>query len=177
MRRIIYLIFSLAMFLKAEPEHSLLSLEQNPYSLYIKTLIEEQKLSQAKIRELLKSDKRTIRGSLLKGLYNQYHKQNDQRASFYYDGILNKVPHLVKDTSNSMFLADYLVIKNRFTEINKILTLNYCNTLLTEEEGKCVYYVYLGKKYSLQETLRERAILRERSRRDILSLLKKRGEI
>lgn len=141
---------------------SLLNKISNPYGEYLKTLIKEQKMNKAQIKEILNSNKMTIRSNILKGLHEQYYKKDISRASKYFDKIIQRAPNLIKDTSNAMFLADYLVIKEQFPLINKILSTNYCINLLSDNEGRCLYYVYLGKHFSKEDSLEELMLLNKK---------------
>ena len=177
MKKTLIILFSSFLFLSAKGNLSLLSLEENPYGSYLKTLIIEQNLTKNDIKKLLAEKRLSVKGSILKALYQQYYKKDMKSASFYYDQVIGKVPNLVKNTSNSMYIADYLVIKERFTDIKKILDINYCNTLLTKDVGKCAYYVFLSKKKTFTETFEEMNILNKKENRLYKNKLKLEGEL
>ncbi len=146
MKYLLILFLSLSLF--ADDRQSLLLKEsESPYFKYMKELVVEKKLSKDSIKLLLETNKRTITGNVLRALDLDFNKKEFHKAMFYYEEILSKVPDKVKNTTESFYLADYLVRMNKYDKIETILDVNYCESLINKtKKDKCFYYMYIGTK-------------------------------
>lgn len=162
------LIIFLTTFLSAGENQSLLKLNESPYKKYISELIIEKNMTEEHIKAILKSKQRTVNKNILYALDMQYNKLDFVEAIVYYEEVLKKVSNIVKNSTEAFYLADYLVIVNKYDKIKELLDLNFCESLLNDEKrDECLYYVYLG-----EETVRKEMILNKIKSDEIKGLLK-----
>lgn len=126
------------------------------YTEYVMDLIKEKKKTKEEIKEILTSSNRTITSNMLKGLYYDHKEKNIEEAKKYYDEIMSKVPDMLKNKSESLYIADYLIREKRYAETLSIVDIDYCETLFNnKKEKKCYLYLQEAKKNLGIETKRE----------------------
>lgn len=161
--KIIILIFMIISLINAKETDSLLKKENLVYFKYIEELIKEKKYTKERIKEELNSKERTVLSNLLKAIDLDYNKNEYSKAKEYYEEIITKVANKIKNTTEAIYIADYLLREEKYDIINNILTIEYCESILKEEkEKKCLYYLYKGKSYINISNEKEKDILKNK---------------
>lgn len=159
--KIIILIFIIINLLNAKETDSLLKKENLVYFKYIEDLIKEKKYTKERIKEELNSRERTVVSNLLKALDLDYNKNEYLKAKEYYEEIITKVANKIKNTTEAIYISDYLLREEKYDIINNILTIEYCESVFNKEKEKnCLYYLYKAKKYINISNEREKDILK-----------------
>lgn len=126
------------------------------YTDYILDLINEKHKTKTEIKEILISTDRTLTSNMLKGLYYDHKENKIEEAKKYYDEIMMKIPNKLRNKSESLYMADYLVREKRYKEVLNIIDIDYCETLFNnKKEKKCYIYLEESKRNLGIETNRE----------------------
>ncbi len=114
------------------------------YQSLISDLVNEKKISTEDIKKILNSKEKSVTKVLLTAVDLDFNKKMPEQAGPLYIEIFNKAGTQIKNTTEALYVADYLYRIGNHEDIKVILDEVGCEIFMDKDKTKQCF-TYLGK--------------------------------